>query len=547
MHHRRGRRSSAHDAVTPSPARAEPHDAAAWLPLPAPDTLPSVDELLSPPDGEDAVPASPPVPSPSASTAAPPAAPSSAPDEAPSGPGRAEAPEAAAWLPVPEAHDLPPIQDLLEPGTGSPPRDIPAQPSPARAEPHDATAWLPLPASTDLAELPDLAAPTPAPAKPRRRLRAHLPSRHTVGRLALFVLGAATIVALFYGGSLLLDQGADVTVRADGTTTDVETGVGTVGALIEEQKISLGEHDRVSPPADTEIENDMVVNVVRAFPVPVDFDGEPTTVYSTHKEPDEFVAEAASQVGVEPASIALRNDPKQITEGSDELQLRTKKEGTLLVDGSAVNYDSPSYNVAELLEQYKVVLQPADFTSLGGDGGPIAVDAELPPSTPDQATSIEVVRVAGTTERVLEPYTVPPERQPDDNLSVGETRVQEEAAGTQWVTYSIELHDGREVGRAIISQVPEQPAVPHVDFYGTKYNPLWDKMAECETGGNWGASGERYQGGLGIFFQNWNHYGGREFAPTAGQATKYEQIIVAERIRAEHGWHAWGCAKRIGA
>jgi hypothetical protein len=71
-------------------------------------------------------------------------------------------------------------------------------------------------------------------------------------------------------------------------------------------------------------------------------------------------------------------------------------------------------------------------------------------------------------------------------------------------------------------------------------------MARCETGGNWAASGQEYQGGLGIYWKNWNHYGGREFAPTAGQATKFEQIIVAERIREEHGWHAWGCADRIG-
>ncbi|HUV10337.1 MAG TPA: hypothetical protein VMX12_05120, partial [Acidimicrobiia bacterium] len=49
IHHRRGRRSSAHvaDAVRDSPARAEPHDALAWLPVPAPDSLPGVDELLA--------------------------------------------------------------------------------------------------------------------------------------------------------------------------------------------------------------------------------------------------------------------------------------------------------------------------------------------------------------------------------------------------------------------------------------------------------------------------------------------------------------------
>jgi Transglycosylase-like domain len=41
-------------------------------------------------------------------------------------------------------------------------------------------------------------------------------------------------------------------------------------------------------------------------------------------------------------------------------------------------------------------------------------------------------------------------------------------------------------------------------------------------------------------------WGGREFAPNAGQATREQQIIVAERIRASVGFGAWGCAKRVG-
>jgi resuscitation-promoting factor RpfB len=533
-HHRRGlRRSSAHDAVAPSPARAEPHDATTWLPLPAPDSLPSVDELLTPPDVD--------LPAPAAAPVDPHDEPV---PEAPSGPGRAEAPGATTWLPVPEVDDLPPIHDLLEPGTGSPPRDIPAQPSPARAEPHDATAWLPLPASEELPELPELAAPTPPTKRLRRHLRPHLPSRHAAGRLALFALGALTIVALFSGGSMLLDKGDDVTVRVDGTSKDVETGVSTVRSFLQEQDVKIGDHDRVTPALNAPIENDMIVSVVRAFPVPVDFDGEPRTMYSTHREPDEFVAEAAEQLGMRPAALALRTVPKEIAEGSDELQLRTKREGTLLVDGSAINYDSPSYTVAELLDDTKVVLQPNDFPTI--DDAPIALDAELPPSTGDQSTSVAVVRVAGTTRSFDEPYSLDPQRLPDPELPVGETRIQQAADGIMKRTYALELHDELEAGRTLISEVPLKEAVPYVEFFGTKYNPLWDKMARCETGGNWSASGQEYQGGLGIYWKNWNHYGGRDFAPTAGQATKFEQVIVAEKIREDHGWHAWGCADRIG-
>ena len=475
------------------------------------------------------------------------------------GPGRAAPHDETAWLPLPEVEDLPSIQDLLEPAPGtdaddpaapaSAPvalRDIPAEPSPARAEPADAMSWLPLPAVDELPDITELVDPdrgagaSPPPPRTRRRLRAHLPSRATVGRLFVFLLGALTLVGVYYGGTWVLDQGADVEVRVDGRVVETETGVSTVASVLAEQHVNLGDYDRVIPAPTAAIADGMTVRVVRAFAVNADVDGSPRTLYTTYRTPADFLGDASKQLGVEKVKLALRNPPKVLARDASVL-VRTKRVGTLLVDGSAVNYNSPSHTIAELLEQYKVVLGPQDFMKLGRAGDSVTPDAELPDNE-----SVEIVRVVGATDRVLEQYTLADERRPDPSLGVGETRIEEAVTGTRWVTYSLELHDGREVGRAPISAVPKKLAHPHIEFYGTKYNPLWDKMAQCETGGNWKATGQQWQGGLGIYFQNWNHYGGRDFAPTGGQATKLEQIIVAERIRADHGWHAWGCAKRIG-
>lgn len=75
---------------------------------------------------------------------------------------------------------------------------------------------------------------------------------------------------------------------------------------------------------------------------------------------------------------------------------------------------------------------------------------------------------------------------------------------------------------------------------------VWQRMAVCETGGNWSMTGPRYSGGVGFANSTWNAFGGREYAPLAGQATKDQQIIVAERVRAAVGYRAWGCARTIG-
>ena len=75
---------------------------------------------------------------------------------------------------------------------------------------------------------------------------------------------------------------------------------------------------------------------------------------------------------------------------------------------------------------------------------------------------------------------------------------------------------------------------------------IWEEMAVCETGGNWSHYGPTWSGGLGIYRGTWQEFGGSEFAPLPSQATREQQIIVAERIRARHGFSAWGCADNIG-
>jgi len=68
----------------------------------------------------------------------------------------------------------------------------------------------------------------------------------------------------------------------------------------------------------------------------------------------------------------------------------------------------------------------------------------------------------------------------------------------------------------------------------------WDRVAGCESGGNWSINtGNGYHGGLQFSPSTWSGHGGGEFAPVAHQATKEEQIAVAERVLASQGKGAW--------
>lgn len=76
----------------------------------------------------------------------------------------------------------------------------------------------------------------------------------------------------------------------------------------------------------------------------------------------------------------------------------------------------------------------------------------------------------------------------------------------------------------------------------------WDRLAQCESGGNWGINtGNGYQGGLQFSPSTWNAYGGTQYAPTANQATRDQQIAVAERVLEGQGWGAWpSCSSSLG-
>jgi len=93
---------------------------------------------------------------------------------------------------------------------------------------------------------------------------------------------------------------------------------------------------------------------------------------------------------------------------------------------------------------------------------------------------------------------------------------------------------------------PPRPAPPAGGTAGS--DSVWDALAECESGGNWAInSGNGYYGGLQFSHGTWHGYGGGEFADYPHEATREEQIIVAERLRAARGYAPWpACRAELG-
>lgn len=76
---------------------------------------------------------------------------------------------------------------------------------------------------------------------------------------------------------------------------------------------------------------------------------------------------------------------------------------------------------------------------------------------------------------------------------------------------------------------------------------VWDKIAQCESGGNWKIStGNGYSGGLQFASGTWGNYKGYA---SAAAAPKSVQIERAEQVRASRGgsYSAWpACSSKLG-
>lgn len=104
--------------------------------------------------------------------------------------------------------------------------------------------------------------------------------------------------------------------------------------------------------------------------------------------------------------------------------------------------------------------------------------------------------------------------------------------------------------------IPKQTQTVSKNALGPEYRndhaDRWDRLAQCEAGGNWAANtGNGFGGGLQFMHQRsystWLSFGGGDYAPHPWDASREQQIAVAEKVLASSGWNAWpGCSRKFG-
>jgi hypothetical protein len=116
-------------------------------------------------------------------------------------------------------------------------------------------------------------------------------------------------------------------------------------------------------------------------------------------------------------------------------------------------------------------------------------------------------------------------------------------ARTEQVAPTLFLKPGSAPMQATIVPMAPQPVT-----VAASGDTIWDTLAQCESSGDWAINtGNGYYGGLQFSYATWHGYGGGAYADYPHQATREEQIAVAERLRAARGYAPWpACRVELG-
>ncbi len=363
-------------------------------------------------------------------------------------------------------------------------------------------------------------------------------------RRALIGLGAAAVIAV---GALAATSGSAVEVLADGELHEVRVARdATVSDALAAAEVELAAADEVYPAPDTEVERDLRVVVSRAISVGVVVDDEELVKVTAPVASVDGVVRLAGLDGLrEEGAVATPAWHEPVQDG-DVITIQRPVEVVLEVDGDELTIVTLAAQVEHLLQLHEVELGPDDLVT----------PSAWAPLRPDQTVTVQRVEyVEEVEEVVLEHDEV---RRNTSSLDRGRTRVDQEGRdGLRLDTYEVTLVDGEETERELLDREVVTEPRDRVVLVGTRVPPpppartstvggsVWDRLAQCESSGNWQANtGNGYYGGLQFLPSTWRSVGGTGLPH---QASRAEQIHRAQILQARSGWGQWpACSRRLG-
>ena len=359
----------------------------------------------------------------------------------------------------------------------------------------------------------------------------------------------AVVLAVAATGVGYAAMNKTVTLSIDGRTQQVHTMGDKVADVLKSQGIALGRHDVVAPGAGSSLTDGSTIAVKYGRPLDVKVDGKANRYWTTATN----VASALQQLGLRFADAKLSaNRGATIARSGMDLAVVTPKTLTVKLGDERTKKETvTALTVGGALQELGQTADANDKVKPG-------VGARL-----EDGDKIVLTKVRVVERRVTQAVSHGTVKRADSGMYSDQTKtVRAGHDGKRRVVYKVTLENGERASRKVVSTDVLSAPVATIVRYGTKQRPApttsssssspnyasgssaWDRIAACESGGNWAANtGNGYYGGLQFNLGTWRAYGG---SGRPDQNSREAQIAVAERVRAaEGGYGAWPvCGQR---
>ena len=352
-------------------------------------------------------------------------------------------------------------------------------------------------------------------------------------RARSFALNIAVLMVLAGGTAAYGALSKTVTVKLDGRSDTVRTFSDSVTGVLASKDVTLNPDDKVNVAKTSAVTDGDTIKVDFAKPVTVAVDGSARegTVH------DNTVGDVLDRYEVEPADDAYVSVSRsaRIPRSGMQIVVSNPKKITVKADDDTKKFTSSAPRVEDALKEADVTLDKDDEVNLGR-GALVSEGDKL------TVTRIEMIDKTETVD--VKP---PVEYKDDADMEKGTTKVLEAGKpGKARENVLITKADGKVRNRLVLTSKELEKPVKKVVARGTAEAPsvasnsVWDKIAECESGGNWHINtGNGYYGGLQFSAATWRSVGGPGLPHEHSRET---QIKYAKILQQRSGWGQWGCA-----
>lgn len=276
---------------------------------------------------------------------------------------------------------------------------------------------------------------------------------------------------LFFNGGSAKIRASDskiVIITHDHQRQTVPTHEPTVGALLAKLKITINQGDVVEPSADTPItQDDFRINIYRAVPVEIVDGSTHTYSFSAATTPRSIATQAGITVYPED-NLALEPTGNFLTEDAigERVVINRATPVNVNLFGTPTVIRTHAAIVGDLLGEKNVKLAADDSVQ----------PAPATPLTP--GLQVFLIHKGTKIESDTTAIAMPVQVIEDSGLAFGTTAIRQKgSAGSEVLTYQLNLENGSVVSRSLIQTVVTQSPVTEIVVQGTSLSGIKGDMA----------------------------------------------------------------------